>query len=146
MFLLAIKMKLGNWVFDTEFKSSRELTVGISFLKPKESGGHFFYAAMEVLAKAEDLMKVRIRNHLSMTVAMVRFVMVMSQKSSVDDTKAQMVKMKLVMETMKCLAANAARLLGKIKKPTIDALSKNVSLQSQMEKLKSVARLKGWTV
>ena len=133
-------------VFDTEFKASRELTEGISFLEPKESGGHFFYAAMEVLSKAEDFMKVGIRNHLSMTAAMVRFVMVMSQKSSVDDTKAQMVEMKLAMETMKSSAANTARLLVEIKKAANDALSKNTSLQSQMDKLKGMARSKGWTV
>ena len=74
-------------------------------------------------------MKVGIRNHLSMTAAMVRFVMVMSQKSSVDDTKAQIVEMKLAMETMKSSAANAARLLlVEIKKTANDALSKNTSL------------------
>jgi len=101
---------------------------------------------MEALAKAEDFMMVGFRNHLSMTAEMVRFVIVMSQKSSVDDTKAQMMEMKLAMEIMKSSAANAARLLGEVKKTAKDALLKNISLQSQMDKLKSVARSKGWKV
>ena len=131
-------------VFDTEFKSSRELIEGISFLKPKESGVDFFYAAMEVLAKAEDFMKVGIRNHLSVTAVMVRFVMVRSQKSSVDDTKAQIVEMKLGMEMKKFSAANAARLLGEIKKTADNALSKNISLQSQMLQGHKVGRSDTW--
>ena len=74
-------------VFDgADFKSSRELTESILFLKSKESGVHFFHAALQVLAKDESFMEVGIRIHLSMTAAMVRFVMVMSQTSSVDAT------------------------------------------------------------
>jgi len=57
-----------------------------------------------------------------------------------------MVEMKLAMETMKSSVANAARLLVEIKKTANNALSKKTSLQSQMDKLKGVARSKGWTV
>jgi len=87
-------------------------------------------------------MEVEIKNHSSIKAAMVRFVMVMSQKSSVDDTRHQLIEIK----ALKATAATSARLLVEVKKNVNEALAKNTSLQSQLEKLKSVARSKCWAM
>jgi len=91
------------------------------------------HSAVKVMYKAEDFLTVGVRNHLALTAAMVRFVMVMSKEGGSDDIKELKAGLKAL--TLEVAAGKRERKVLK---------TKNEYLQSQMDKLKTVAVAKGW--
>ena len=114
-------------IFATEFKAARDLAAGSGL--DYSGAPRCVHLAVKVMCKAEDFLAVCVRNHLALTAAMVRFVMVMSKEggsdSSCDDIKELKAGLKIERER-KALK------------------TKNEYLQSQVDKLKTVSVAKGW--
>jgi len=120
-------------IFATEFKAAtRDLAAGSGL---DHSGApRCLHSAVKVMCKSEDFLAVSVRNHPA---AMVRFVMVMSKEggsdSSSDDIKELKAGLKAL--TVEVVAREKERKAHK---------TKNEYLQSQVDKLKTVAVVKGW--
>ena len=122
-------------IFATEFKSARDLAAGSGL--DYSGAPRCLHSAVKVMCKAEDFLAVGVRNHPALTAAMVRFVMVMSKEggsdSSSDDIKELKAGLKAL--TVEVVAGEKERKALK---------TKNEYLQSQVDKLKTVAVTKGW--
>jgi septal ring factor EnvC (AmiA/AmiB activator) len=128
-------------IFSTEFRTAVDIASGAVITRPKEAGAQLFYSSLQVMKKVEEFMATGVRNHPSLTSAMVRFVMVMSHKSaSGNDMTGMMNEFK----AMKTEFSNVQKDLTGVQKEVKDLKKKNEYLQGQVDKIKRVGVEKGW--
>ena len=147
---VAFKDKVETWdlvcfcvhqIFSTEFRTAVDIASGAVITRPKEAGAQLFYSSLQVMKKVEEFMATGVRNHPSLTSAMVRFVMVMSHKSaSGNDMTGMMNEFK----AMKTEFSNVQKDLTGVQKEVKDLKKKNEYLQGQVDKIKRVGVEKGW--
>ena len=123
-------------IFATEFKAARDLAAGSGL--DYSGAPRCLHSAVKVMCKAaEDFLTVGVRNHPALTAAMVRFVMVMSKEGGSDSSSDDIKELKAGLKALTLEVAAGERERKVLK-------TKNKYLQSQVDKLKTVAVAKGW--
>jgi len=89
------------------------------------------------MCKAEDFLAVGVKDHPVLTADMVCFVMVMSKEGGSDSSSDNIKELKAGLQAL-TLEVAASEKERKVLK------TKNEYLQSQVDKLKTVAVAKGW--
>ena len=150
---VAFKDKVETWdlvcfcvhqIFSTEFRISGDIASGAVITRPREAGPQLFYSALQVMKKVEEFMATGVRNHPSLTSAMVRFVMVMSHKSAAGNGQLQITEVKNSLREMQTEFANVKKDLAGVQKEVKELRVKNAYLQGQVDKVKGKAVEKGW--
>jgi len=121
-------------IFATEFKAARDLAAGSDL--DYSGAPRCLHSAVKMMCKAEDFLAVGVRNHPALTAAMVRFIMVMSKEGGSDSSSDDIKELKA---GLKALSLEVAA--GERERKTLK--TKNECLQSQVDKLKTVAVAKG---
>jgi len=141
---IALKSEKESWdlvcycvreIFATEFKAARDLAAGSGL---DHSGApRCLHSAVKVRCKAEDFLTVGVRNHPALTAAMVRFVMVTSKEGGSDSSSDDIKELKAGLKALTVVVVAGEKERKALK-------TKNEYLQSQVDKLKTVAVAKGW--
>ena len=116
-------------IFTTELRAAREHATGHSLLDLTSCAPSILFSSIQLMLKVEDFLEIGIKNHPSLTAAMVRFVMTTNKNDQIQRLNCDVRELKVAMAT-------ALSKLDALDKEVKDLKAKNNSLQGTIDKLK----------